>query len=213
MRSKRRSAGRPTRPWTRRSTSSAPVPATRASRRGRRPGSSCSGAAAIGVWSRHKVATGATPPRRSPHLMATPASLLLPRERTAAVIGSLVSSLFVLLIVAVSAAVYLLPTLIGWSRHVPHAGSIAAINILLGWTLAGWAVAMAMALRSPTPGGAVVNVVQNLPPGQPWPAPSAPRQHHGPRAARPGGQPPPLTLPPHPPHPPHPQRPPHRPGE
>ncbi len=128
-------------------------------------------------------------------------------------IGSLVSSLFVLLIAAVSAAVYLLPTLIGWSRHVPHAGSIAAINILLGWTLAGWAVAMAMALRSPTPGGAVVNVVQNLPPGQPWPAPSAHRQDHGPRAGRPGGQAPPLILPPHPPHPPHPQRPPHRPGE
>ena len=67
--------------------------------------------------------------------------------------ASLVSAIFVISVVAVSAAVYLLPTLIGWARHVPHIGSVAAINILLGWTLAGWA--------SPSPWRCV-------PPAVPW---------------------------------------------
>jgi hypothetical protein len=31
---------------------------------------------------------------------------------------------------------------------VPHLGSIIAINVLLGWTLVGWVVALAMALRT-----------------------------------------------------------------
>ncbi len=74
------------------------------------------------------------------------------------------TALFVIFAVAVCTALYLLPTFIGWARHVPHLGSVAAVNILLGWTLAGWAVALAMALRSATPSGPVVQLVQNLPP-------------------------------------------------
>ena len=90
--------------------------------------------------------------------------------------ASLVSAIFVIVVVAASAAVYLLPTLIGWARHVPHIGSIAAINILLGWTLAGWAVALAMALRSAS--GPVVQVINQpvSPPTGPYPwPPPAPR--------------------------------------
>lgn len=45
-------------------------------------------------------------------------------------------------------AVYLLPTLLAWGRRVPHLGSIAVINVFLGWTLVGWVVALAMAARS-----------------------------------------------------------------
>ncbi len=126
------------------------------------------------------------------------------------------SAIFVMMIAAVSAGLYLLPTLIGWARHVPHIGSVAAVNILLGWTLAGWAVALAMALRSAS--APLVQVVQNLPPGQPpassalppsgaaphrpgrpsRPAsPSRPARPSGPAApARPASQAPPLILPP-----------------
>src|SRR6266496_3590242 len=126
------------------------------------------------------------------------------------------SAIFVMMIVAVSAGVYLLPTLIGWARHVPHIGSVAAVNILLGWTLAGWAVALAMALRSAS--APLVQVVQNLPPGQPPASPALPPSGAGPhrpgrpsrpaspsRPARPSGpaaparpanQAPPLILPP-----------------
>ncbi len=46
---------------------------------------------------------------------------------------------------------YLLPTIIGASRKVVNIGSVAAINLLLGWTLIGWVVALAMALRTNPP--------------------------------------------------------------
>ena len=98
-----------------------------------------------------------------------------------------------------SAALYLLPVLIGAARRVPDLGAVAVINVLLGWTLAGWAVALAMALRSVRPGPPAVQVVQNLPPSPPpgrlppagWPVPP------GAPPARPG-VPPPLSLPPRP---------------
>lgn len=48
-------------------------------------------------------------------------------------------------------ALYFLPSIIGASRKVVNIGSVVAINLLLGWTLIGWAVAMAMALRTNPP--------------------------------------------------------------
>jgi hypothetical protein len=48
-------------------------------------------------------------------------------------------------------SLYMLPTIIGWQRKVINIGSVAAINLLLGWTLIGWCVALAMALRTNPP--------------------------------------------------------------
>lgn len=98
-----------------------------------------------------------------------------------------------------SAALYLLPVLIGAARRVPDLGTVAVINVLLGWTLAGWAVALAMSLCSVRPAPPAVQVMQNLPPSPPpaqlppagWPVPP------GAPPARPGF-PPPLSLPPRP---------------
>jgi hypothetical protein len=87
--------------------------------------------------------------------------------------GSSLLSLTVLAIVAVSLALYLLPVMIGRAREAPDIGAIAVINILLGWTLVGWVIALAMAMRSPAPRGPA------LPPSRP-------------------GSPPPLLLPPRP---------------
>jgi hypothetical protein len=42
---------------------------------------------------------------------------------------------------------YMLPTIIGQFRAVPNLTSIGVINVLLGWTLVGWVVALAMAVR------------------------------------------------------------------
>jgi Superinfection immunity protein len=114
-------------------------------------------------------------------------------------IVSLLTVAVLVLAGAWSAALYLLPVLIGAARRVPDLGAVAVINVLLGWTLAGWAVALAMALRSARPGTPAVQVVQNLPPSPPpgqlpppgWPAPP------GAPPARPG-VPPPLSLPPRP---------------
>jgi Superinfection immunity protein len=111
-------------------------------------------------------------------------------------IVSLLTVTVVCLVLAGSAALYLLPLLIGCARRAPDIGAVAAINILLGWTLLGWAAALAMALRSAARAAPVVQVVQNLPapPGQPpaagWAGPP------GPPPPRPGF-PPPMVLPPH----------------
>jgi hypothetical protein len=112
-------------------------------------------------------------------------------------IVSLLTAAVLCAVTAGSAALYLLPVLIGWARRVPDLGAVAVINILLGWTLLGWAAALAMALRSARPAPPAVQIVQNLPPAPPpgqlpaadWLVPPEPPP------ARPGS-PPPLVLPP-----------------
>jgi hypothetical protein len=114
-------------------------------------------------------------------------------------IVSLLTVAVLVLAGAGSAALYLLPVMIGSARRVPDLGAVAVINVLLGWTLAGWAVALAMSLRSVRPAPPAVQVMQNLPPAPPpgqlppagWPVPP------GAPPARPG-VPPPLSVPPRP---------------
>jgi hypothetical protein len=122
-----------------------------------------------------------------------------PRLKGKPMIVSLLTVAVLVLAGAGSVALYLLPVMIGAARRVPDLGAVAVINVLLGWTLAGWAVALAMALRSVRPAPPAVQVMQNLPPSPPpgwlppagWPVPpEAP-------PARPG-VPPPLSLPPRP---------------
>jgi Superinfection immunity protein len=106
------------------------------------------------------------------------------------VISSVVSLVIVIGLTGMSLAVYLLPVLIGWSRGAPDIGAITVIDILLGWTLLGWVVALAMAFRSVTP----PSPPRHLPPPAAdarWAGPA------GPPASRPGS-PPPLVLPPRP---------------
>jgi len=120
-------------------------------------------------------------------------------------ITSLIVTVIVLGNIALaSGALYLLPVLIGWIRRVPDIGAVAAINVLLGWTLVGWAAALAMALRSVRQPGPAIQIVQNLP-APPPASPAAPAPPAGPDwAGRPGpypfrdGSPPPLALPPQP---------------
>ena len=42
-------------------------------------------------------------------------------------------------------AIYLAPSLIAYKRAHHQLGAIAVINVLLGWTVVGWVVALAMA--------------------------------------------------------------------
>lgn len=53
--------------------------------------------------------------------------------------------LFALLI-----GVYFIPTIVATQRNVLNKWSVAVINLFLGWTLLGWVVALAMALRTAT---------------------------------------------------------------
>jgi hypothetical protein len=45
-------------------------------------------------------------------------------------------------------ALYFVPTIVAFSREVVNAGSVLVINLFLGWTLIGWVVALAMAVRT-----------------------------------------------------------------
>lgn len=53
----------------------------------------------------------------------------------------------VVVVVALGVLVYLAPTAIAANRSAPHFGSIAVIDIFLGWTVVGWVVALALAMR------------------------------------------------------------------
>jgi T4 superinfection immunity protein len=55
------------------------------------------------------------------------------------------AGLVALIIVAL---LYFLPLIIAVSRGVRNQGSVAVINVFLGWTLIGWIVALAMAART-----------------------------------------------------------------
>lgn len=112
-------------------------------------------------------------------------------------IASLLAVMVVFVMITGSAGLYLLPLLIGLIRRVPDIGALAAINILLGWTLAGWAVALAMALRSVYAAPPAVQVVQNFPAQPQWPNQLANAGWAGPPGPPPPrpGDPPPLALP------------------
>lgn len=55
--------------------------------------------------------------------------------------------LWTYMVVALIAAAYLAPSIVALDRKPPNKWSIVVINVLLGWTLVGWAVALAMAVR------------------------------------------------------------------
>lgn len=56
-----------------------------------------------------------------------------------------IGTLMTVTIAMVVILVYFLPALLG--RHKPDATAIATINLILGWTLIGWIVALVMATR------------------------------------------------------------------
>jgi hypothetical protein len=69
------------------------------------------------------------------------------------VIGAVFLLRFVLIIAIplVIVAAYMAPSIVAYRRHVINRGSVLVINLLLGWTLIGWAVALAMACRTAPP--------------------------------------------------------------
>lgn len=74
--------------------------------------------------------------------------------------GKVVSLLFFL----VAPALYLLPTYEAWVRKKDNLSAIALVNIFLGWSLIGWVVAMAWALKRPETVIAQVSPAPVVPP-------------------------------------------------
>jgi|SRR5215472_3164236 len=77
----------------------------------------------------------------------------------------------VILLVILAVAAYWAPTLVAWLRHVPNVGSVAVIDGLLGWTVIGWIIALAMACRDTRPQQIAVVPYAPLPPPQYPPQP------------------------------------------
>lgn len=47
--------------------------------------------------------------------------------------------------------VYLAPSYVAHDRKAPSLGTVVVVNVLLGWTVVGWIVALAMAYRDKPP--------------------------------------------------------------
>jgi hypothetical protein len=82
--------------------------------------------------------------------------------RTTVIAASTTSSgfnLLPLLIVIVGAGIYFTPTFVAAARRSSRLGPILALNLLAGWTVAGWVVALVLAIQSPPwpdkPGGGI----------------------------------------------------------
>ena len=69
--------------------------------------------------------------------------------------------LFILIIfpLAVYLLVYLVPTAIAVKRHKTNTGAIILINVLAGWTLVGWIVALVLSLTNPDEKSPVPNSI------------------------------------------------------
>lgn len=62
-----------------------------------------------------------------------------------AVIGLAARDLAGVLTLGVLFAVYFAPAFTGWQRQVRNPGQVAVVNLLLGWTVIGWVIALVMA--------------------------------------------------------------------
>ena len=63
---------------------------------------------------------------------------------------SFFGAIFVVLAIAVVLVVYFLPTIIAGVQAKRNVGAIFALNLLLGWSLIGWAVSLTWALTHDT---------------------------------------------------------------
>jgi Superinfection immunity protein len=53
---------------------------------------------------------------------------------------------FILLVI--TAFFYFIPTIVAVGRKVRNVGSVVVVNLFFGWTVIGWVVALAMAMRT-----------------------------------------------------------------
>ncbi len=54
----------------------------------------------------------------------------------------------IFIFVVMGICIYFIPTFVAVTRKVTNAGSVFVINLLLGWSIVGWAVALAMAVKT-----------------------------------------------------------------
>jgi len=81
-------------------------------------------------------------------------------------LGALFAGLgiFLILITLFAIALYFVPTIIAVLRHSHLTLPVVLINVLLGWTLIGWVVALVMSLMEPGQASAIASAM-TAPPG------------------------------------------------
>ena len=65
--------------------------------------------------------------------------------------GQIASGVLIALVVVVLVALYWLPTIIARRRRVPALSQVAVVNLLAGWTVIGWVIALVLSLREVRP--------------------------------------------------------------
>lgn len=65
----------------------------------------------------------------------------------------MIALLATLVLVLTVLGLYWLPSILGYRRRHPDLFNLVLINALLGWTLIGWVIALARALRPVAPPG------------------------------------------------------------
>lgn len=61
---------------------------------------------------------------------------------------NLMGILMLCALVLVGGLLYFIPTIIATQRHHHNAASVFVLNLFLGWTLIGWAIALALAVSA-----------------------------------------------------------------
>lgn len=98
--------------------------------------------------------------------------------------SSSASSLVLIPVILILIAAYWVPTIVAAIRRdqIPNVGSIVVINLFAGWTVVGWVIALAMAVRSRPQQPAYVVPPGWMPPTGPagWTPPDGPQGPAGP---------------------------------
>ena len=61
--------------------------------------------------------------------------------------GAAVGVIFLFLFGSLGLIAYCVPLIVAAARHSPNTSQVAVIDLLLGWTVIGWVIALAMALK------------------------------------------------------------------
>jgi hypothetical protein len=97
--------------------------------------------------------------------------------------NTLIALALITILITAATVAYFLPTLIARLRHAPDFTTVMILNLLLGWTAAGWIVALILAVRRAAPAIQIIGQVNGHVPVVPWqPAPSGRAVDQGGRA-------------------------------
>jgi len=80
-----------------------------------------------------------------------PATFSGTQSRQLRAIGPKIGIVLLVSLIIGKIIIYIVPSLVAIRRHVERLPRVVTVNLLLGWTVIGWIVAMAMATRPHPP--------------------------------------------------------------